>query len=90
MNRSINLIKDDRTLLLKYSQNLTPQKLQTKMHEWMNNGCRLSWLKDPEQEQAYIYREYGSQQVIEGFDQKLAGKDVLRGFQLELSALWLS
>ncbi len=60
---------------------------QDKMEEWMDNGCRLSWLIDPYSEKAYIYREDGSRNVISSFDEKLSGENVLKGFELPLDEL---
>ncbi len=60
---------------------------QDKMEEWMDNGCRLSWLIDPYSEKAYIYREDGSRDVINSFGEKLSGEDVLTGFKLPLDEL---
>ncbi len=60
---------------------------QDKMEEWMDNGCRLSWLIDPYSEKAYIYREDGSRDVISSFYEKLSGENVLKGFELPLDEL---
>jgi len=60
-------------------------KLKQKMEKtWMANGVRLGWLIDPYKEKAYIYRLDGSKEVLEGFDRKLSGEDVLEGFELDL------
>ncbi len=61
--------------------------VQDKMEEWMDNGCRLSWLIDPYSEKAYIYREDGSRDVISSFDKKLLGETILKGFELPLDEL---
>lgn len=63
------------------------QGLQEKMEEWIANGCRLSWLIDPEEEVVYIYREDGSCEEVHGFEQKLSGEEVLTGFELDLRKL---
>ena len=60
---------------------------QSKMEEWMVNGCRLSWLVDPETENVYIYRADGTRDVLHGFDNVISGEDVLPGFELRLSEL---
>lgn len=60
---------------------------QEKMQEWMENGCRLAWLIDPQTETAYIYRADGSESVVQGFDNVLLGEDVLPDFVLELKEL---
>ncbi len=58
--------------------------VQKKMREWMDNGCRLGWLLDPDEEKAYVYRANGEQSVVESFDETLSGEDVLPGFVFEL------
>lgn len=63
-------------------------KLKRKMEQtWIGNGVRLGWLIDPVKQKAYIYRQDGSVEVIQGFDGKLNGEDVLPGFELDLSML---
>ena len=60
-------------------------RLQAKMTEaWIANGVRLAWLIDPYEEKAWIYRQDGSVEVVEGFDKKLSGEDLLPGFELAL------
>lgn len=61
--------------------------VQAKMtNAWIANGVRLAWLIDPYEEKAWIYRENGSAEMLQGFDnQKLSGENVLPGFELELS-----
>lgn len=61
--------------------------LQEKMQEWIASGCRLAWLIDPALEKVHIYRENGSQEEVNGFDQKVSGEDVLPGFELDLKEL---
>ncbi len=65
------------------------EKLKIKMSEvWIANGVRLAWLLDPMKEQAWIYREDGSVEEIQGFDQQvLSGENVLPGFELNLKVL---
>lgn len=60
-------------------------KLKQKMEKtWIANGVRLGWLIDPYKEKAYIYRMDGSIEILEGFDRKLSGETVLKGFKLDL------
>ena len=61
--------------------------VRKKMHEWMDNGCRLGWLIDPVEEKTYVYRENGENSVVESFDEALSGEGVLPGFVLELKEL---
>ncbi len=60
-------------------------QLKAKMEEWIDNGCRLAWLIDPEAEEAYIYRPNTPVREIKGFNNVLSGEDVLPGFELLLS-----
>jgi Uma2 family endonuclease len=59
--------------------------LKAKMDEWIENGVQLAWLIDPRKECAYIYRADGSIDTIHGFDKKLSGENVLRGFEFDLA-----
>ena len=60
--------------------------LKTKMKEtWMANGVQLGWLIDPYREEAYIYRNDGTVEIIEGFDNTLSGDNILPGFELKLA-----
>lgn len=61
--------------------------LKEKMNMWINNGAHLAWLIDPIEEKAYIYRKDGSIQIINNFETKLSGEDVLENFELDLSIL---
>jgi len=53
----------------------------------INNGAHLAWLIDPKEEKSYIYRKDSIMEVIEGFDKKLSGEDVLPDFELDLKML---
>jgi len=61
--------------------------LKNKMLKWIENGCKLAWLIIPEKQEAHIYRSNGSIEIIQGFDKKLSGENVLTGFELDLSML---
>ncbi len=60
---------------------------QEKMGEWLENGCRLGWLLDPQGQKAYVYRPGRTVVEWEGFTQQLSGEDVLPGFALDLGLL---
>ena len=64
------------------SDSLAQQK--DKMDEWMENGCRLGWLIDPENRKVHIYSENGKNSIVD-FDSEITGDDVLEGFKLDLS-----
>jgi len=70
------------------STNDSIEYLQKKIQNvWIKNGTVLAWLIDPDQEQVYIYKRDGSQEVISGFDQKLTADDLLVGFKIDLQEL---
>ncbi len=62
--------------------------LQEKMAEYQANGVRLSWLINPQQQQAEIYRL--GQAVVEVIQSPLtlSGENVLPGFTLDLRKIW--
>ncbi len=60
--------------------------LEDKMKEWMDNGCRLSWLIDFENKTTHIYIP-GRETTEQSFNNTLNGEDVLHGFELNLSEL---
>jgi Uma2 family endonuclease len=60
--------------------------LQEKMTEYIDNGAKLGWLIDPQQQKVYIYRHNSP---VEEFVKplSLSGEEVLSGFILELQDL---
>lgn len=60
---------------------------QLKMREWIANGCHLAWLINPYEQKAYIYRHGGKTEVVDSFEGKLFGEEVLKGFEFELNVL---
>jgi Uma2 family endonuclease len=63
------------------------EELQEKMQMYIANGCRLGWLIDLKHEKVFIYRTPFTFDVINGFDKKISGEDVLPQFELDLSIL---
>lgn len=61
--------------------------LTNKMLKWIENGCELAWLINPENETVFTYRKDGTIDKITGFDKTLSGEDILPGFELKLSLL---
>lgn len=61
--------------------------LQTKMQEWIKNGCQLGWLIDPLDQKAYVYQPGKPTEEFSGFHHKLSGGSLLPGFELELLKL---
>ncbi|MBC6995417.1 Uma2 family endonuclease [Neolewinella lacunae] len=63
-------------------------ELALKMSQvWIKNGVALAWLVDVENEKLWIYRQNGTVDLIEGFDQSVTGEDVLPGFAFDLRLL---
>lgn len=61
--------------------------LQTKMEEYMQNGCRLAWLINPKNRETVIYRQDGTKATI-SFDSPLSGEGVLPGFTILFSEIF--
>ncbi len=65
--------------------------LQNKMQEYRDNGVRLGWLIDPQNQQVEIYRQGQDVEVVRMLEASakrspstLSGEDVLPGFVLNL------
>lgn len=71
--------------LLSVSDDLANIKL--KMREWIANGCRLAWLINPYEQKTYIYRHGGKTEIVDSFEGKLSGEEVLKGFVFDLTLL---
>jgi Uma2 family endonuclease len=61
--------------------------LRQKMLEYIDNGCRLSWLVIPKTQQVEVYRGDGSIEVLQS-PATLSGEAVLPGFVLNLVAIF--
>ena len=62
------------------------QVLQEKMTEYIENGAKLGWLIDPQQQKVYIYRPNSPVEELVK-PSKLSGENVLSGFVLKLKDL---
>jgi len=60
--------------------------LQAKMREYRDNGVRLGWLIDPQNQRVEIYRQEQDMEVLQS-PATLSGEDVLPGFILDLNQL---
>lgn len=60
------------------------QELRDKMQEYVENGCRLGWLIDPQGKQVEIYRIGQKPEVIDS-PPSLSGETVLPGFVCEMN-----
>jgi Uma2 family endonuclease len=63
------------------------RELQDKMEEYIENGVLLGWLINPKTEEVFIYRQDGTISKVTGFDNKLSGENILKGFEFELALL---
>jgi len=63
------------------------RNLQKKMKEYAANGVRLGWLIDPYQKKVHVYRQNGEIEILEN-PARVSGKDVLKGFELDLTEIW--
>ncbi|ACK66417.1 protein of unknown function DUF820 [Rippkaea orientalis PCC 8801] len=61
-------------------------KLQQKMEEYRENGVKLGWLIDTQNQQAFVYRQDGSITQYPA-DAILNGEEVVPGFTLALKVL---
>lgn len=71
--------------LLSPSDNLSTT--QAKMQEYLNNGIRLGWLLNPQDQQVEIYRPRQPVEVLQA-PHTLCGETVLPGFTLNLEWFW--
>jgi Uma2 family endonuclease len=60
--------------------------VQQKMQEYINNGVRLGWLIDPQNQRVEIYRIGQNVEVLQS-PTSLLGENVLPGFVLELNQI---
>jgi Uma2 family endonuclease len=62
------------------------ETLRRKMQEYINNGVRLGWLIDPQNQRVEIYRPGQEVEVLQS-PTSLSGEDVLPGFVLDLAQI---
>ena len=60
--------------------------VQQKMQEYLENGVRLGWLIDPQNQQVEVYRQGRDVEVLQS-PTTLSGEDVLPGFVLDLTQI---
>lgn len=63
------------------------KRLQGKMEEYVENGAQLGWLLDPSTRKVYVYRPGAGVEVLED-PETVSGEPLLRGFGLDVRALW--
>jgi Uma2 family endonuclease len=57
------------------------------MKQWIANGAQLAWLIDSDAETVYVYQPNRPLEIRKGIA-KLAGKGPVKGFTLQLRAIW--
>jgi Uma2 family endonuclease len=77
----------DFVIELRSSKSDSLSKLQEKMVEYRDNGVRLGWLINPQQQQVEIYR-FGQDVEIIQFPTNLSGEDILPGFVFDLRSIF--
>lgn len=60
---------------------------KTKMERWIANGVELAWLVDGDKETVYVYLQGRGPATRRGI-QELPGEGSVKGFTLNLSAIW--
>jgi Uma2 family endonuclease len=63
------------------------KKLQTKMQEYKDNGVKLGWLIDPQNQRVEIYRPGQGVELLQN-PETLSGESVLPGFTLSLKRIF--
>ncbi|NJL68092.1 MAG: Uma2 family endonuclease [Microcoleus sp. SM1_3_4] len=63
------------------------KKVQEKMQEYIENGCRLGWLINRKKREVEIYRPGRNVEVLQS-PQTLSGEDILPGFVMNLQKIW--
>ena len=63
------------------------EKTRAKMREYMDNGAKLGWLINRQQQQVEIYRANRKVEILQ-YPKTLSGEDILPGFVLDLMQIW--
>ncbi len=63
------------------------KSLQDKMKEYLDNGTRLGWLINRQDQQVEIYRQGREIEILDN-PQTVSGEDVLPNFILNLASIW--
>jgi Uma2 family endonuclease len=61
--------------------------LQAKMEEYVANGVQLGWLLDPFERKVHVYRPGAAPEILDD-PETVSGDPLLRGFKLDVKALW--
>jgi hypothetical protein len=55
------------------------------MQEWIENGCQLAWLINPEE--GITYQFYQNTIITSPLAETISGRDVLQGFTINIASL---
>jgi Uma2 family endonuclease len=69
------------------SKNDSLKSLQEKMKEYIDNGTKLGWLINPQDQKVEIYREDQEVEILE-HPLILSGENILPNFVLNLELIW--
>jgi Uma2 family endonuclease len=61
--------------------------LQSKMQEYIQNGCSLAWLIDMEKQNVFVYDKEGNIEIHNNFSAALKGKFFMNTFEIILSEI---
>lgn len=61
--------------------------LREKMEEYIANGAQLGWLIDPLEKKVHVYRPHAIVEIIND-PKEVTGEPLLKGFALDVQALW--
>lgn len=62
-------------------------QLRKKLEEYIANGVQLGWLIDPFEKKVYVYRPQAAVEILND-PQTISGEPLLKGFTLDVRALW--
>lgn len=65
----------------------SPSSVESKMKEWIDNGCQLAWMVNPKKRTTTLYRSNGDV-IIKPFKELLDGEDILPGFSINMAAIF--
>ncbi len=71
------------------SRSDTRALVETKMQLWLENGAKLAWLIDPQQETVTIYAPQNPPETLER-PEIIEGADPVAGFEPHCSEIWSS
>ena len=86
-NKFLHLVPDFVLELMSPSDNL--QNTQNKMQEYLDNGAKLGWLINSQQQQVEIYRPGKLKEVLNK-PSSLSGENILPKLIIELDFIWES